>query len=276
MMHEEHMMEPDYPAAHSADTQWFAVDRDGHVASFYSREAGAVPVVAVLSDSDILLAYSIQDLPKTGQVIYDLRGRREPSEREEGPHFWMADHPVLLFLSSLEPLREVIASGRAIEVPATEGKAVVVHNPTEEELHQFEALPEFLDGFALFGFGEEGERSLARSGFYVYNHLTENWISGPYGREMIPAQPLHVDQLPPALRRYVARLRLENVRFADTPHIQPLEHTECESWESAYLDVNCKRIRPIPGKEEEYAKNFDSHYVDAADDYEVEPPPESE
>jgi hypothetical protein len=33
----------DYPAAHSMDTTWFAVDRNGCVAAFSSGEAGAVP-----------------------------------------------------------------------------------------------------------------------------------------------------------------------------------------------------------------------------------------
>jgi hypothetical protein len=36
-------MEADYPAAHSMDTTWFAVDRDGHVGMFFSGESGAVP-----------------------------------------------------------------------------------------------------------------------------------------------------------------------------------------------------------------------------------------
>ena len=33
----------DHPAAHSMDTEWFAVDADGHVASFWSGENGPVP-----------------------------------------------------------------------------------------------------------------------------------------------------------------------------------------------------------------------------------------
>src|SRR5688500_5905944 len=41
---------PDYPAAHSMDTIWFAVDRDGHVAVFSSGEAGAVPGDAYLGE----------------------------------------------------------------------------------------------------------------------------------------------------------------------------------------------------------------------------------
>jgi hypothetical protein len=270
MIHKEHAMEPDYPAAHSMDTVWFAVDQDGHVASFSSGEAGAVPINAISGDNDILLLDSIQNLPPTGQVIYDLRGRCEPSRDEEAPCAWSAEFPVLLFLSSLKPLREVIAACRAIEVPATEGKAVVIRNLTEEELHQYHALPEFLGSFCFFGFGDAGGRSLAQYGFYEYSHLTENWISGPYGRQTVPAQPLHIDQMPPALRRFVARLSLDSVRFADTPHLQPIEHTTCESWESAYLDVNCQRIRPIPGKEGEFAEHFEDYYADT--DYEVEPP----
>lgn len=41
------MLDPeDVPAAHSMDTTWFAVDRDGNVAMFESGEAGAVPEAA--------------------------------------------------------------------------------------------------------------------------------------------------------------------------------------------------------------------------------------
>ncbi|MCB9760728.1 MAG: hypothetical protein H6739_12875 [Alphaproteobacteria bacterium] len=37
---------PDVPAAHSMDTEWFAVDQDGHVARFDTGEDGALPVYA--------------------------------------------------------------------------------------------------------------------------------------------------------------------------------------------------------------------------------------
>jgi hypothetical protein len=35
--------QPDFPAAHSMDVTWFAIDRDGHVGVFDSGEASAVP-----------------------------------------------------------------------------------------------------------------------------------------------------------------------------------------------------------------------------------------
>jgi hypothetical protein len=45
-------VESDYPAAHSMDTDWFAVDRDGRVAYFNSGENGPVPE-SLRDDADI-------------------------------------------------------------------------------------------------------------------------------------------------------------------------------------------------------------------------------
>jgi hypothetical protein len=45
-------MHADYPAAHSMDTDWFAVDRDGRVGYFSSGENGPVPV-GQRSDADL-------------------------------------------------------------------------------------------------------------------------------------------------------------------------------------------------------------------------------
>ncbi len=43
-------MEIDYPAAHSMDTYWFAVDEVGHIGMFYSGENGHVPDLAEIDD----------------------------------------------------------------------------------------------------------------------------------------------------------------------------------------------------------------------------------
>ena len=70
-------------------------------------------------------------------------------------------------------------------------------------------------------------------------------------------------------------MRFDSLSFAEATYVQPIEHTECVSWESAYLDATGKQIRPIPGKEDEYA----DYYEDLAgmgDNIEVEPPPGQE
>src|SRR3954463_4742679 len=81
------MMEPDadYPAAHSMDTGWFAVDRDGHVAYFYSGEAGAVPADACREERTALLHELEAVVPRTDPV-YELGGRSGVRGEEEYGH----------------------------------------------------------------------------------------------------------------------------------------------------------------------------------------------
>jgi hypothetical protein len=45
-------MEVDFPAAHSMDTMWFAVDQQGHVAIFDTGENGHAPEQVLQGDSD--------------------------------------------------------------------------------------------------------------------------------------------------------------------------------------------------------------------------------
>ena len=45
-------MDADFPAAHSMDTWWFAVDAEGHVAVFDSGESGAVPIAYFEAESN--------------------------------------------------------------------------------------------------------------------------------------------------------------------------------------------------------------------------------
>jgi hypothetical protein len=93
-------------------------------------------------------------------------------------------------------------------------------------------------------------------GLFRYEHLTENWISGPYGRQRIPDQPLHLDQLSPRLRGLLKSLVFSNVSFVESVYIQPLEHTNCESWEAGWLDL-AGNIKPIPGMEDEYSEHYE-------------------
>jgi hypothetical protein len=99
-------MASDYPAAHSADTTWFAVDRDGHVAVFDSAEAGAVPAEAFAGEeADESRDRPARILPTCG-AVQDLRGRRLPGVpgQGRGHHFGpLEDCPVLMFLASLDP-----------------------------------------------------------------------------------------------------------------------------------------------------------------------------
>ena len=74
----------------------------------------------------------------------------------------------------------------------------------------------------------------------------------------------------------VKQLRFDNLSFAQATHIQPVEHTECVSWEAAWLDVAGKKVRPMPGREEDYADAVGELDNLADEGIEVEPPPGEE
>lgn len=270
-------MENDYPAAHSMDTAFFAIDRDGHVALFGTGEAGAVPIDAFAGEEAHAFGDQLTSLPLV-EVVHDRQGRitpGHPSEWNEHQGRMSQNYPIVMFLDSLDPVRDEIAAGRAMEVRASEGVAVLFRQLSEavaERLHSSgvcRGCSWYFEANEEMGMGPDP----AAHGIFRYSHLTENWISGPYGRIRQSAQPIHVDQLPPRVRDAIKAVRFDTLSFTDTPHIQPVEHTPCESWESAYLDVTGKHIRPIPGKEAEYATAYEELAdMGGEDGMHVEPP----
>lgn len=70
----------DYPAAHSMDTSWFAVDEAGRVAIFDSGEDGAVPLAA-------LSLGGAAEADAEATQIYDLLAPERELDDEDGPFF---------------------------------------------------------------------------------------------------------------------------------------------------------------------------------------------
>ncbi|HEY7428274.1 MAG TPA: hypothetical protein VH682_28830 [Gemmataceae bacterium] len=269
------MMDNDYPCAHSMDTCFFAIDREGHVAVFETGEAGAVPAEAFSGDEAYELRQQFAQLPRV-EVLHDPRGHSLPDEARRGRgHTGLrgSEYPILMFLASLDPVRDEIATGHALQMRAAEGVAVLFRTLPQElsqRLHD-SGVCLSCDWHFQDEDMEDDSPDLAARGLFSYAHITENWISGPYGLVRRPAQPIHVDQLPPRIRDAVKAMRFDTLRFAETPHIQPVEHTECFSWEPAYMDATGQHIRPIPSKEAEYAEAY-GQLADIADNVNVEPP----
>ena len=169
------MIEPDYPAAHSMDTIWYAVDASGAVAVFNSAEPGPVP--------------------------------KSATRREHG------DVPRLVR----------ILGGECDD-----------------------------DDFDL----HEAYQAAADRGVYVYEVITwETDFIDTYERVAVPKKPLHLDQLPPKLRKNVAKCKLPTVDFAKSGELQVVPLVPCDLyWDEAvaYFAVGHKEVRPIPGKEKEY------------------------
>lgn len=239
----------DFPAAHSMDTTWFAIDSDGHVAVFESGESGCVPQDAYLGEDYGEITDQVHDLPSTS-AVYDLAGWCAAA----GPsHVHAPSLPfipeVIAFVHDLAPLRALLARLEAEEFPATSGAALRFRSadPTAfEELHARGAC------LSCFYFGDErGE--LAAHGVYRYEHTCDNWIAGPYARKVIPAAPIHAEALPALTKavRYPGR-------FADKPELQPAELWHCETWEPSWLASDRKTVHPFAGRESDYAESIES------------------
>jgi hypothetical protein len=167
-------MSDDFPAAHSMDTRWFAVDEVGHVGIFDSGENGHSPEGA-----------------RDGFEFVDALWRQRLPRAGESP--W------------------------------------------------------------------EGEELAAELGLFCYAYDDGSFDPiAPYQRTDVPGTPLHVDQLPPSLRKQVKETRLKNIDFARHELVQPLEQLKCGYWYAddrvAYLAGDGKTVRPIPGQEEKFAE----------------------
>jgi hypothetical protein len=171
-------MDDDFPAAHSHDVMWFAIDNVGQVAFFWSGAMGHSPDTA--EDADL------------------------PGE------LWRLRHAGEEQLS----------------------------RPDDRELP-------------------------ARLGFFYYeygyiNHPVVRKVEclEPYHLIGTPERPLHLDELPPGLRERCKRIRFEQLNFAASQLLQPLEQYTCDyryrAERVAYLCDDGKTVRPIPGREREF------------------------
>jgi hypothetical protein len=181
-------MAADFPAAHSMDTDWFAVDKCGHVALFSTGEAGAMPLGAKI-------------------LIGPEGGDDQLSEKLFGP------------------LTEEMEDDDDLEYP-----------------------------------------DAAKAGIFRYQHETDNWISGPYERSQTPEKPAFLQRLPPEVGKKLTGFRFDDLCFLDHPHIQPVEHAPCESWEPAWLSLDGKTARPMPGREDEYRKHLEERMKEGVQD----------
>ena len=246
---------PDYPAAHSMDTAWFAIDLDGNVAVFDTGESGCVPEDAYTED-----AYELQEqiraLPASGYKL-DPDGFRETQWSNHVDTEELDPETRLhMFLSDLVPVQDLLDRLGAQPVDTLRTKCVLVTGTDPAAFAELHARSACLGCYRNWS----DEEDLASHGVYRYEHTCENWIAGPYARATVPAKPLTIEDqtIPQAIRDQAVAY---NGRFADTPKLQPAEHWPCTSWESGWLSSDGKTARPF----EDRADDWQSYAGDRAD-----------
>jgi hypothetical protein len=252
----------DFPAAHSMDSTWFAIDRDGHVAIFETGESGCMPVEGY-GEQGMLHEDQLRALPATGQR-YDLAGYRvmNGDRHIDVAQETYGDMVVLAFIRDIAEVRDLLPRLKATELAATSGTALFMNIPEREafeELHKREQC----SGCSRTWRDLVNDDNFAKHGLYIYDHTCENWISGPYARMGVPAAPVHVDTLPKEIRERASRF---DGRWSDVVEIQPAEHWECGGWEPAWLAMDRKTVRPFADRAEEYAEAVENLSGDLGDE----------
>lgn len=230
----------DFPAAHSGDVDWFAVDAQGCVAHFHSWEPGApVPKGATWQFSEAL------ERPPgiRSKTIFDLEAALHIfNERWYGvnqiavPSYGYPSVQeirrkrlgrVRMIVQSLDVVREALdnrLAKLALQRPAGPPYAV-----------DFETLPRDLaeqilrSGQCLSCRSVDLEDSIS-NGLFRYVHSgreSGDGPNGPYLRQTAPADPVTVDELESPLRAIIEEVRFEQLSFLDSPLVQPLEHFQC-------------------------------------------------
>lgn len=272
----------DFPAAHSMDCTWFAVDRDGCVAEFFSGESGAVPSGAASDHTGVSLEAVAAALPETVSLIDPAPGR-QPAVFAQDAHrsFWNEAEAqiddVLMVLSGLEPVAELVARGEAQPVPAVEGFGVVCRalpRALFEQLHAEGCCLHCTYGYYPEAGADPKEPGLspARRGLFSYVHPGLGLLAQAYARSSQPHEPATLGELPEAVRSAVGRIRFTTLSFRETPYLQPVELVpECFAWGSAYLNTEGTILRAIPGDEEAFLDRLDELREDYPD-YTIHPP----
>jgi hypothetical protein len=246
---EKTMNDPcDFPAAHSMDTTWFAVDRDGHVAAFETGEAGAVPTTAYVGEEDYAILDEVREGQATGAAVFDLEGwKLRDSSDHVKPAPGLTPGRLLIFVRSREDLDPSL--GEVREVPATTGAAAIAEQVSDAALDALHARGACLGCFGYY-VDAESPANPAEFGLFHYEHATDNEMAGPYALVRRPQRPLSIDAVPASLKEKAV---VFDGRFAETLWFQPAELWKCESWNDAWIGTDMKTVHPFPGREKEFA-----------------------
>lgn len=265
-------MTGDFPAAHSMDTEWFAVDADGHVGVFATTETGALPLPGddYYQQSAEYLDLIAAVVPRGG-VVHDARGL------VPGVHARDGNPPgyggMLVSLGSLDPLRAALDRGDAEPAVIGSGVAALLLRLDAELVEVWRRL--HADGQCRgCRLRNEwfGERVGAELGLFEYEceWALGSWGPPPYELVRVPATPIKLEQLPPAVQEVAIRICL-GFRFDEAPVFQPADHLECRVTSGALYASLDGTLHRLPGCYEDEAEEETAAAI--AQGFTVDPSP---
>lgn len=219
------------------DKIWLATDSKDQVGAFFPGRAGAIP-------DAVKKIFKVEELESllpdpSCETVFPMLGRLDPDPDRRDRHVPFAHNDklgrTLLFLNSLDPVLEALSAKKAEAVQASGGNAVLFHSLTKAEAIDIHELGQCRSCFWPKDWESRDDRLPAR-GLFRYDHLCEDWISGPYGSYQQPVEPLQLGDLSEDLRKHAEDVRFDSLDFSEHPRLQPAEHGPCRCSDFGYLD----------------------------------------
>jgi hypothetical protein len=231
----------DFPAAHSMDTDWFAVDANGNIAVFDSSEGGAVPCsnremitkhkVMFLDDFFPYLPHDEQGtiLLKTpatewvqGVTLNQLQ--KEIKIAKKSDLKWLRNRlfDLLLIFSEASSIQKLNTDNPVFRLA---GEPIVFwyRQVPIKDLESLIASQEIIGGKSISLYQN---RHLL--GLFSYDHPIGH--AHPYDRNPTPTIPWKLEDLPEPIQDSISWTWFDDLRFSEAEKIQPLEHTKCDTW----------------------------------------------
>jgi hypothetical protein len=274
----------DFPAAHSMDTTWFAVDAEGLVAIFETGEDGPAPEAALAQEvGRYEVAEMLPARSALSDVVVDFEGVARLYDSFQSP-LSFARERALVFVEALDALRDDLARGTATPIRSTKYFAALIEPFDDLTLTRLASTGKLVGAYGFYhsidprqlapkvstfarikqwflGGSQSSEQASAPSkepavydpaqcGVFCYDHWDYQEEVAPYFRVRIPAKPISIADLPEELRALAELARFDNVRFADDGVVQPIEHFPCASWGEVenFLTSDLKTRLPYPWK----------------------------
>lgn len=245
----------DFPAAHSMDTYWFAIDADGNIGYFDSSEGGAVPetwsrtFVETRMQYDRSIEYAsdlfdiwreidnckILELKIPSYLVDELDHVTESQLEQAKSQDWIFQ------FSSHDVLDEIVNSFPELSKGTIQILRLTGSSPVFLFWQYFVSLRlsffkklikhrKIVKGKSVSMSHHRGNNHLALLGLFPYAQDSGSPL--PYQKMDEPKVPLKLEDLPELLQDAISWTWFENIRFSETQSLQPIEHMKCKTWRS--------------------------------------------
>jgi hypothetical protein len=237
----------DFPAAHSMDTTWFAIDADGYVGILNSGEGGAMPEdltpfhpESIQFQSDLLeilaadngklidrSAVDIDFILESASLKNSKKEIRKLEKLSKERGFIFSLYRLFVVASSPDVISQLQKQSQfVIELYHDDSQSVFYTNNCG-----LDWLKDAVESGSITGFTEDIplEFNLNLLGWYVYDR--DGSSPTPYDRQRSPNKPINLEDLPTTIVQKMRITELPNIRFAETEAIQPIEHMPCRTWQ---------------------------------------------